>query len=289
MKNILIFGPTSSGKTLLSVSLAKKINAEIINIDSRLFYKGMNIGTAKPSVEEMQNIPHHLIDFSEADRQVTAGDWLRKFEKILKSIKKRNKNSILVGGTGFYVRILLEGWDLGALPPNEKRRTELLGLEEREPGYLYNFLKKMNFEKSKKINKKDFPRLIRAIEIEESGYFPQKTSPMKFSTFYLAVSKEHLDKRISLRAKKMLKDGLEDEAKFLWSKYPESSILGKTIGYAEFSPGGKIDDPIEKIKQNTIKLAKKQRTWARGLSLDFEIDGRLELKKQVEFVLRSVK
>lgn len=288
MKNILIFGPTSSGKTSLSISLAKKINAEIINIDSRLFYQGMDIGTAKPSVDEMQNIPHHLIDFSEPDNQVTAGEWLKKFERVFKNIKKRNKNTILVGGTGFYVRILLEGWDLGALPPNEKRRKELLDLEKDKPGYIYDLLKKMNFEKSKKINKKDFPRLVRAVEVEESGFFPQKKSRIDFLTFYLTLSKEYLDKRIFLRTKKMMEDGLEIEARSLWTRYPESSILGKTIGYAEFSPEKRFDDPFEKIKQNTIHLAKKQRTWARGLPLDFEIDGRLELKKQVELALRTI-
>ena len=288
MKNILIFGPTSSGKTSLSISLAKKINAEIINIDSRLFYQGMDIGTAKPSVDEMQNIPHHLIDFSEPDSQVTAGEWLKKFERVFKNIKKRNKNTILVGGTGFYVRILLEGWDLGSLPPNQKRRKELLDLEKDEPGHIYDLLKKMNFEKSKKINKKDFPRLVRAIEVEESGFFPQKKSRIDFLTFYLAVSKEYLDKRIFLRTEKMMEDGLETEARSLWRRYPESSILGKTIGYAEFSPEKSIDNPFERIKQNTIHLAKKQRTWARGLPLDFEIDGRLELEKQVEFTLRTI-
>lgn len=288
MKNILIFGPTSSGKTSLSVSLAKKINAEIINIDSRLFYKGMDIGTAKPSVKEMENVPHHLIDFSEPDKQVTAGEWLRKFERVFKGIKKRNKSTILVGGTGFYVRILLEGWDLGSLPPNEKRRKELLDLEKNEPGYIYCLLKKMNFEKSKKINKKDFPRLVRAIEVEESGFFPEKKSRIDFLTFYLAIPKEHLDKRIFIRTKKMMKKGLETEASSLWRRYPESSILGKTIGYSEFSPEKTSGDPFEKIKQNTIRLAKKQRTWARGLPLDFEIDGRLELKKQVEIILRII-
>jgi len=288
LKNILIFGPTSSGKTSLSISLAKKINAEIINIDSRLFYQGMDIGTAKPSVDEMQNIPHHLIDFSEPDVQVTAGEWLKKFERVFENIKKRNKNIILVGGTGFYVRILLEGWDLGSLPPNQKRRKELLDLEKDEPGHIYDLLKKMNFEKSKKINKKDFPRLVRAIEVEESGFFPQKKSRIDFLTFYLAVSKEYLDKRIFLRTEKMMEDGLETEARSLWRRYPESSILGKTIGYAEFSPEKSIDNPFERIKQNTIHLAKKQRTWARGLPLDFEIDGRLELEKQVEFTLRTI-
>tara|TARA_B100000029_G_scaffold515914_1_gene625503 strand:+ start:1658 stop:2533 length:876 start_codon:yes stop_codon:yes gene_type:complete len=290
LKNILIFGATSSGKTSLSISLAKRIDAEIINLDSRLFYKGMNIGTAKPSEKEMQNIPHHLIDFSNPGKQVTAGEWHKRFQDVFEMLQKKKKNIILVGGTGFYARILLEGWDLGELPPDEKRRKELLDFEKNRPGYIYNLLKEMNFEKSKMINERDFPRLIRAIEIEESGpdSFPGSKDPIKLSTFYLDVEKENLDQRIFKRTNEMLRNGLEEEARFLWKKYPESSILSKTIGYAEFSPSKKHEEAFEEINQNTIRLAKKQRTWARGLSLDFEINGSLNLQKQVEFILRKV-
>jgi len=287
LKKILLFGPTASGKTSLSILLAKKIDAEIINIDSRLFYRGMDIGTAKPSKSEMDNIPHHLIDISDPDIQFTAGEWLKAFEKIFNSLKQKKRNIILVGGTGFYVRILTEGWDLGTVSPNQDKRKKLLDLEKSKPGYIFNLLKRIDFESSEKINENDLPRLIRAIEISESGLPVGQKERIDFVSFYLDTPKEILDKRIEERSVMMFEKGLEKEFKKLAKKYGKSSILAKTIGYAEFFDSEDLNSVSEQIKINTRRLAKKQRTWGRGLSLDFKIDGRMSLEKQIEFIIES--
>ncbi len=288
LKNILLFGPTASGKTSLSILLAKKIDAEIINIDSRLFYRGMDIGTAKPLKSEMDNIPHHLIDIADPDIQFTAGDWLKAFEKIFNSLKQKKRNIILVGGTGFYVRILTEGWDLGAVSPNQSKRKELLDLEKSEPGYIFNLLKRIDFESSKRIDENDLPRLIRAIEISKSGSPVGQKEKIDFVSFYLDTPKGMLNKRIEERSAMMFKQGLAKEFKNLVKKYGKSSILTKTIGYAEFFDFEDLDSVFEQIKINTRRLAKKQRTWGRGLSLDFKIDGKMSLEKQIEFIIESL-
>ena len=288
LKKILLFGPTASGKTSLSILLAKKIDAEIINIDSRLFYRGMNIGTAKPSKIEMDNIPHHLIDIADPDVQFTAGEWLKSFEKIFNSLQRKKRNIILVGGTGFYVRILEEGWDLGAAPPDHIKRKELLDLEKAKPGSIFSLLKKVDFKSSEKINQNDLPRLIRAIEISKSGLPVGEKEKIDFTSFYLDIPKDILDRRIEKRTAMMFSKGLEEEFKNLVKKYGKSSILTKTIGYAEFFDSEDLDSVFEKIKTNTRRLAKKQRTWGRGLSLDFKIDGKMSVKKQIEFIIGRI-
>ncbi|MBG98353.1 tRNA (adenosine(37)-N6)-dimethylallyltransferase MiaA [bacterium] len=288
LKKILLFGPTASGKTSLSILLAKKIDAEIINIDSRLFYRGMNIGTAKPSKIEMDNISHHLIDIADPDVQLTAGEWLKSFEKIFNSLQRKKRNIILVGGTGFYVRILEEGWDLGATPPDHIKRKELLDLEKAKPGSIFSLLKKVDFKSSEKINENDLPRLIRAIEISKSGLPVGEKEKIDFTSFYLDTPKDILDRRIEKRTAMMFSKGLEEEFKNLVKKYGKSSILTKTIGYAEFFDSEDLDSVFEKIKTNTRRLAKKQRTWGRGLSLDFKIDGKMSVKKQIEFIIGRI-
>ena len=268
----VITGPTAVGKTKLCVSVAKKINAEIISADSRQFYKELSIGTAKPSIEEQQGIPHHFIDFISIQEEYNANDFekdaLKKTDKIL----SKGKNVIITGGSGLYIDIFCYGFDENIPDANPEIRKELNTLFEKEGitalQKKYKTLDPKGFEKIDIHNPK---RLFRAIEISlitgkpasELKKGTRQKRPFNIVKIGLQRNREELYQRINLRVDNMMKAGLLEEARNVFP-YKNHNAL-KTVGYRELFDyfGGKytLEEAVEKIKTNTRRYAKRQLTW----------------------------
>ena len=268
-KIIAITGPSSSGKTALSVSLAKEISGEIISVDSRQIYKGLDIGSAKPTMDERQGIVHHMMDIIEVTDPFTVADFCDEANKIIGDIISRGKVPILAGGTGLYFRTLLQDFDLPRVAPNEELRKEL---NKKSCEELYNMLLEKDYEIAQKIHFNNKVKIIRALEVCISLGVPmskaQKKKDSPYDVLWIGLNTQDRDflyERINKRVEVMLSQGLEQEAKTLFEKYGENNILMSTIGYQEFLPyfKGEIEFSIaiEQLKQNTRRYAKRQISW----------------------------
>lgn len=269
-KVIAIVGATASGKTAYAVELAKKCNGEIISADSRLVYKGMNIGTAKPTKEEMQNIPHYMIDIVEPNIDYSVGLYAKEAKKCINNIISKGKTPIVVGGTGLYFRILLENYDLPNVKPNYELRNELDKLPYDE---LLKMLQNIDIDAANSLEKNDKKRLIRYIEIVKLTGQPLHLSrgikEKEFDIEWIGLNfpREDLYDRINRRVDIMIKQGLVDETIDLLQKYGRISNITDTIGYREIisylDKQLTFEDAIDKLKQNTRNYAKRQLTWFR--------------------------
>ncbi len=269
-KVIAIVGATASGKTAYAVELAKKCNGEIISADSRLVYKGMNIGTAKPTKEEMQNIPHYMIDIVEPNIDYSVGLYAKEAKKCINNIISKGKTPIVVGGTGLYFRILLENYDLPNVKPNYELRNELDKLPYDE---LLKMLQNIDINAANSLEKNDKKRLIRYIEIVKLTGQPLHLSrgikEKEFDIEWIGLNfpREELYDRINRRVDIMIKQGLVDETIDLLQKYGRISNITDTIGYREIisylDKQLTFEDAIDKLKQNTRNYAKRQLTWFR--------------------------
>lgn len=267
---IAIVGATASGKTAYSIELAKKIDGEIISADSRLVYKGFDIGTAKPEITERENIPHHLIDIVEPEFDYSAGLYKQQAKEKIIEIFKKCKTPIIVGGTGLYLNILLKNYDLPQISPNKEFRNKLSTLESQE---LYELLKTQDIESAETINQNDRKKIIRALEIiKETGKPLSSTRGIKEPEFNVKwigrnFDRETLYKRIDDRVDIMIDKGLIKETQNLLTKHGRIPNLINTIGYREIL--GYIDnkysleDAKELLKKNTRNYAKRQLTWFR--------------------------
>ena len=254
-KLIVVLGPTASGKTEMAVKLAKKFNGEIVSADSRQVYKGMDIGTAKPTKKEMQDIPHHLIDIIMPNKEFNAAIFKKKAIRTIKDIQKRKKMPFLTGGTGLFIQTIVANIDFPKVAPNKKLRKKL---EQKSAKELFGIYKKLDPKGIKEIEKNNKRRLIRAIEVSKISKKPfseqkRKGKPL-FNILEIGIkkSKEEIKKSVNKRIKKMFKMGLENEVKGLVKKYGRVSSL-QTIGYQESSP--------EKMSLHTLQFAKRQMTW----------------------------
>ena len=270
-KIIAIVGATASGKTAYAVELAKQINGEIISADSRLVYKGMNIGTAKPALDEMQGIPHYMIDIVEPDINYSAGLYAKEAKKHVNDILSRGKIPIVAGGTGLYFRILLENYDLPDVEPDYKLREELAELSFDE---LYEVLAKLDKNAVNKIERNDKKKIIRYIEIVKLTGLPiskacGKNDNNEFDIEWIGLNfpREELYERINKRVDLMIEQGLVEETKYLLKKYGRIPNIVDTIGYKEIISylDGEftLDEAKNKLKQNTRNYAKRQLTWFR--------------------------
>lgn len=266
---IAITGPSSSGKTSLSVSLAKKLNGEIISVDSRQIYKGLDIGSAKPTIEERQGIVHYMMDIIEVTEPYTVADFCDSANEIISSIIAKGKVPILAGGTGLYFRTLLQDFDLPRVAPNEELREEL---NKKSCEELYNMLLEKDYDIAQKIHFNNKVKIVRALEVCITLGIPMSKAQKKKETTYdtlwfglNASDRDFLYDRINKRVDIMMQQGLEQEAKSLFEKYGENNILLNTIGYQELYPyfKGNLDLPsaIEQLKQNTRRYAKRQISW----------------------------
>ena len=272
MKNkvIAVVGATASGKTSYAIELAKQINGEIVSADSRLVYRGMNIGTAKPTLEEMQGIPHHMIDIVEPECDYSVGLYVKQAKKCIDDISSRGKTPIVVGGTGLYFRILLENYDLPEVEPNWELRNELSKLSFDE---LLTILAELDNEALSSVEKNDKKRVIRYIEvIKSTGLSLAQSHKLKdadYDTEWIGLNyeREVLYNRINNRVDIMIENGLIDETKYLLKTHGRIPNIVDTIGYKEMimSIDGicSVDEAIDKLKQNTRNYAKRQLTWFR--------------------------
>jgi tRNA dimethylallyltransferase len=238
---LLIVGPTAVGKTELAIQLAEQLNGEVVSADSRLFYRGMDIGTAKPSRQEMARVPHHLIDIADPDEILSLAVFQQKAQEAITGILTRNKLPFLVGGTGQYVRAVTQGWNPPEVEPDEKLRAELeKEKEERGIHWLHDKLEDLDPEAAQKIDARNYRRTIRALEVilttgrkfsEQRG---QGDSPYHLITVGLIRPRAELYERVDQRIDIMFANGFLEEVKGLLAKgYSPSLPTMSAIGYRE--------------------------------------------------------
>ncbi len=265
---ISIVGPTAIGKTALAIELAKYYQTVILSADSRQFYKEISIGTAKPSIEELNEVQHYFINNKSVSETYSAGDFERDALKLLSELFKEKDIVILVGGSGLYIKALWEGLD--EMPPlNEELRKAIINdYETKGIGYLQNKLQALNPEKYEKIDAQNPQRLMRAIEIEEQNITFKSTqikAPRFFETIKICLNtdREILYDRINKRVDAMIENGLLKECEQLIEFRNNYALI--TVGYSEifsfFDGEISLKKAIELIKQHSRNYAKRQVTW----------------------------
>jgi tRNA dimethylallyltransferase len=271
-KVIIILGPTGVGKTGLSILIAKALQTEIISADSMLVYRHMDIGTAKPSAEELHAVPHHLIDILSPSEMFSAGQFKELASEIIHSLHAGVKIPVIVGGTGLYIRSLTKGLFEG--PGANDSLRELLNAEERKlgSGHLHKKLTAVDPEAAGKIEKNDVRRLIRALEVSLkspkgiSELRNKSTVPLDYEFIKIGLSRERkeLYEMIESRADSMIQEGLIDETKRLLTLNPGRTAL-QAIGYKEIMlhihGNADLAETIRLIKKRTKEYAKRQFTW----------------------------
>jgi len=270
-KIIVIVGPTGVGKTKLSIELAKRYDAEIINGDSIQIYKDLNIGSAKATIEEREGIPHHLLDFKNIDEEYSVYDYQKDCRNKIDEIRKRNKNIIIVGGTGLYIKAALFDYRFNK---EEKSNNNYENYTNDE---LYNIL--LEKEPNTLIHKNNRQRVIRAIEKENINENNNCNDLLYDAIFIgLTTDRENLYDIINKRVDIMINSGLIEETKELYNKYPNSKALNTAIGYKELieylNNNITLDEAIELIKKNSRRYAKRQYTWFNNqIDIDwFDVD-----------------
>ena len=289
------------GKTALSVELAKRINGEIISADSMQIYKDMNIGTAKVTEDEMQNVPHYLIDFVSPDEEYNVSKYKEEATRKIEDIISRGKTPIIVGGTGLYVDTLINGIEFTEIENNQEYREELEEiLKHNENGIdiLFDMLKKVDPDSANKIDKNNTRRVIRALEIfkvtgktkSQIDRESVKGSEYNFLVFGIELDRVFLYDRINKRVDIMINDGLVDEVKNVISKYNVSKTAMQALGYKEVVEylNNKIsyNDMVEKIKQESRRYAKRQMTWFRHIDSIIWIDG-TDREKMINQIIKE--
>jgi tRNA dimethylallyltransferase len=273
---IVVLGPTASGKTALSVALAERFHGEIVNCDSVATYREFEIGTAKPSASERTRAPHHLLDFVDPTGYITAGEYSRLARQTLAEIKSRGNLPIVVGGTGLYLRALLDGLFPGPQRSEQLRERLRQRLEQNGSGYLHRILRRLDSDAAAKIHANDLPKLIRAIEVclaskqKMTDMWKQGRDPLTgFQILRLGLSpdRERLYSRINQRAQQMFDSGLIEETGQLLAKYGEAARPLASLGYKQAVQflRGEIDTQtaLQAAQQAHRNYAKRQMTWFR--------------------------
>jgi tRNA dimethylallyltransferase len=270
---ILIVGPTAVGKTDLAIQLAEKLNGEIISADSRLFYRGMDIGTAKPSLEERARVPHYLIDIVDPDETLSLAVFQEKAKNIIADIHSRGKLPFLVGGTGQYVRAVTQGWTPPEVTADERLRGELEKLNEaRGANWLHDRLARLDPESAGKIDARNVRRTIRALEVilttgrkfsEQRG---QVESPYHLIGIGLARPRPELYQRVDQRIDAMFTNGFVDEVKGLLERgYPSTLPSMSAIGYREcicvVNDELSIEQAKVEMRRVTRNFVRRQANW----------------------------
>lgn len=273
---VVLLGPTASGKTSLSIWLAEQLNGEIVSCDSVAVYREFEIGTAKPSPEERRRVPHHLIDFAPADGLVTAGDYSRMARQALSEISQRGHLPIVVGGTGLYLRALLEGLFAGPPRSEDLRQRLRQRATDRGPEYLHRLLRRLDPQAAANIHANDVPKVIRAIEIcvhsrkRMTEMWREGRDSLKgYRILRIGLNPDRaaLYERINARAEQMFSRGLIEETRGLRDRYgPAAGPLG-SLGYkqaAQYLSGElSLDQAIAAAQQGHRNYAKRQMTWFR--------------------------
>ena len=303
-KVIVICGPTASGKTALSIELAKKINGEIVSCDSMQIYKEMDIGTAKPTLEEMQGIKHYMIGIISPNERYSVADYKKDAKKAIREILNKGKVPILVGGTGLYIDSLIYEIEYQDIEFDKEYR-EHLEKEVKEKGLeeLYNVAKEIDPEAIEKISKNDKKRILRILEIyhatgenktEQERKSRQKEVEYDYKVYALNMDREKLYDRINKRVDKMIEEGLIQEVEKIYKKYNDFPTAMQGLGYKEVVEylEGKLtkEEMIEKIKQETRRYAKRQLTWFRKNKQTIWLDvGKNTIQNNIEIILEGLK
>ena len=302
-KVVVIVGPTASGKTALSIELAKKLDGEIISSDSMQIYKDMDIGTAKVTKEEAQGIKHYLVDFVSPDQRYTVSDFKKDAETAIKEILEKGKVPIVVGGTGLYVNSLIYGIEYQDMKIDENYRNMLMERAEdpQELEKLWEEANRIDPEAMTKISRNDKKRIIRVLEIykatgktktEQEILSRQKGTEYDYKVFGISMDREKLYERINLRVDLMIQAGLEDEVKNLLNKYSEFPTAMQGLGYKEVKEyfDGFItrEEMIDKIKQESRRYAKRQLTWFRRNNEIIWLDKDDGMEKNLKTIIKEL-
>ena len=271
-----MLGPTGSGKTALSLALAERFLGEIVNCDSVAMFREFEIGTAKPTAAERARVPHHLLDFVEPSGYITAGEYARQARQVLDQIKERGALPIVVGGTGLYLRALLEGLFAGPQRSEELRQRLRERAEEKGAGYLHRMLGRLDSAAAAKIHVNDTPKLLRAIEVclasrsKMSELWKQGRNPLRglrIVRLGLNPDRSVLYDRINQRAQRMFDGGLVEETSSLLEKYGTAARPLSALGYKQAVAlvRGEIDrkTAVQAAQQAHRNYAKRQMTWFR--------------------------
>ena len=301
-KVIVIGGPTASGKTALSIELAKKINGEIVSADSMQIYRKMDIGTAKPSEDEMQGIKHYMIDIVNPDERFSVADYVTKAKEAIEEILSKGKVPIVIGGTGLYIESLIYEISFLEIETDLEYREELEKISvEKGLSYLYEKALKIDPYSIEKISKNDKKRIFRILEIyhqtgktksqidKESRKEPQ----YDYRLFAIDMDREVLYNRIDKRVDIMIENGLINEVKSIVDKYKTFPTAMQGLGYKEvveyLNNETAYEDMIEKIKKESRHYAKRQLTWFRKYKNIIWLNGLEDIDKNIEIIEENYK
>ena len=273
---VALLGPTGSGKTALSLTLARRFSGEIVSCDSVAVYRKMEVGTAKPSSEERREIPHHLIDILPPSQFMTAGDYSRLAREALAAIVSRHRLPIVTGGTGLYLRALLDGLFPGPQRSEETRARLRRSAERHSPGWLHRFLRRLDPDAARRVHSNDQPKLIRAIEVCLAARQPlteawkagrDPLAGYRILRIGLDPPRQELYARIDTRAAQMFANGLIDETRSLIANFGDSPRAFDSLGYRQARTvmrGESTEtDAIAATAQAHRNYAKRQLTWFR--------------------------
>ena len=301
-KVIVICGPTASGKTALSIELAKKINGEIVSADSMQIYKDMDIGTAKPTKEEMEGIQHYLLDFVSPEERYSVAQFKQDAKKAIKEIINKGKTPIVVGGTGLYVDSLIYEIEYNDIKLDEEYRKKLEKMaEEQGLEELYKKALEIDQEAMKKISPNDKKRIMRVLEIYHSTGKTKteqekesRKNPVEYDYRVYAINwdREILYQRINKRVDIMIEQGLIEEVKEILNKYDKFPTAMQGLGYKEvvdyLNGIYTKEEMIEKIKLETRRYAKRQLTWFRKNKQTIWLDGTNDIQNNVNIILEGI-
>ena len=290
---IVLIGPTASGKTELAIEIAQHFQINIHNIDSRQIYRGMDIGTAKPTKEQQKQIKHLLIDIENPNKPLNVKEFQEIATRSINDEIKQNKSPFLVGGSGLYMNSITKGFVTPNVPPQEFLRKQLLLLGQE---YCWQLLKVCDPITSKKINSEDKTRTIRGLEVFYVTGKPissqQAMKPPPWNVIELGLDREDLHQRIERRAQFMFHNGLIEETKYIISRYGKNIPLLKTIGYEEahliIKNKYSISEAIKITVNKTMNFAKRQRTWFRNKNNPFWLDNKNPLKDAIIKIESSI-
>lgn len=271
---IVVCGLTAAGKTAASIELAQRLSAEIIAADSRTIYRRMDIGTAKPSPEQRRAVPHHLIDIADPDEVVTLAAYRRQATAVIAAIRGRGRPPLMVGGTGLYIRAVVDGFRIPEVPPDPDLRRRLDGLEAETPGILHARLAEVDPLAAARIHPRNVRRLVRALEVYEHTHTPitalqRRADPVgRAVQIGLTMNRAQLYHQIDRRVEEQIAAGLVNEVRrLLEAGYERTLPSMQGLGYkeiVEYLDGAvTLDDAVRRLKQHTRRFARRQYTWFR--------------------------
>jgi tRNA dimethylallyltransferase len=292
-KLVVILGPTATGKSYCGIELAKRFHGEIISGDSMLVYRQMNIGTAKPSAEELRVVPHHLVNTLPPDASYSVADFQQQAAETISAVLERGNLPILVGGTGLYIKALLEDYQFSEVEEKPELRQQLEAFASGQGNdRLFDWLQREDPEAAARLHPNDVRRVVRALETALSGdrVSQKKQSELKYDAvvFGLSMERDFLYERINRRVERMLEDGLEKEVSSLLQAGVSIDCLSmKSLGYRQMAEylTGQCDfaTAVENIKKGTRHFAKRQITWYKKMPYIrwFIVDRNLNYEKIV--------